>query len=221
MTLDSMKLDIGYKFKDKALLSKALTHSSAGKKASDNNERFEFLGDRILNFLVSEMLMDHYPREREGDLARRLTNLVCAPTLAEVASDINLPEFIHLSTAEAASGGADKMNIQADACEALIAALYLDGGMEAARAFIERYFRDRMTSDHKPVQDPKSALQEWAQGKGLSLPAYAIIEQSGPDHAPEFIVEVTVEGLPPQKGSGSNKREAEKNAAQMLLEAKR
>ncbi len=212
-----MTLDIGYKFKDKALLSKALTHSSAGKKASDNNERFEFLGDRILNFLVAEMLIDQFPREREGDLARRLTNLVCAPTLAEVASAIGLPDFIRLSPAEAASGGAEKMNIQADACEALIAAIYLDGGMDEARTFITKYFFDRMTSDHKPVQDPKSALQEWAQSCGLPLPQYDIIEQSGPDHAPIFIVQVTVEGHDPRTGKGSNKRESEKSAAENLL----
>ena len=212
-----MTLLLDHHFKDKKLLNQALTHTSAARKSSESNERLEFLGDRVLNMLVAELICDMFPKENEGDLARRLTNLVCAPALQDIALEINLPEAIRLSGGEASSGGAAKMNVLADACEALVAALYLDGGLDAARIFIQKHWTERARADLKPVQDAKSALQEWAQGRGLPLPVYTILERSGPDHAPVFNVSVLVEGFDAATGQGANKREAEKAAAEALL----
>lgn len=212
-----MTFILNHHFKDKKLLVQALTHTSAAKKSSDSNERLEFLGDRVLNMLVAELLFELFPKENEGDLARRLTNLVCAPALQDIALEIDLPEAIRLSGGEASSGGAAKMNVLADACEALVAALYLDGGLDTARQFVRQYWTQRARADLKPVQDSKSALQEWAQGRGLPLPIYTIVERSGPDHAPVFVVSVSVDGLETVSGQGANKREAEKAAAEILL----
>lgn len=212
-----MTPDIHYMFKDKSLLSQAMTHTSAAKTPNDSNERLEFLGDRVLNMLVSELLCELFPKEREGHLARRLTNLVCAPALHEVALEIGLPDAIRLSSGEANSGGNQKMNVLADACEALVAAIYIDGGLDEARGFVRRLWTERARADRKPVQDPKSALQEWAQGKGLPLPVYEIVERSGPDHAPHFVIAVSVDGYLPTQGEGINKREAEKAAAEAML----
>ncbi len=212
-----MTIEIGYKFKDKSLYTQAMTHTSAAKTAGESNERLEFIGDRVLNMLVAELLYELFPQEREGHLARRLTNLVCAPALQEVAIEIGLATDLRLSAGEAGTGGHQKMNVLADACEALVAAIYMDGGLDAARAFVRAYWTDRATADRKPVQDAKSALQEWAQGKGLPLPFYEIVERSGPDHAPHFIISVSVEGFAAAQGEGINKRDAEKAAAEILL----
>lgn len=212
-----MGFDPSHNFKDKALLTRALTHSSAAKTAAASNERLEFLGDRVLNMLVAELLDKHFPKEREGDIAKRLTMLVCAPALAEVAEEIGLPEAVILSAAEKNSGGAHKTNVIADALEALVAAIYQDGGLEAARAFVVRYWEKRLYSTAKPPQDSKSALQEWAQGLGHPLPLYEIVERSGPDHDPMFTIKVSVDGKHAQ-GTGASKREAEKAAAEAMLQ---
>ncbi len=213
----SQRIELGYNFKDKTLLLRALTHTSAAKKPTDSNERLEFLGDRILNMLVAELLDETFPKEREGDVAKRLTTLVCAPALAEIALEIGLDKAVIVSPAEAATGGATKMNVLADAMEALIAALYRDGGLDAARTLVRAHWTQRLQTDAKPPQDAKSELQEWAQGRGLPLPVYEVLDRSGPDHAPVFVVSVTVKGLTPAKGEGASKREAEKHAAETML----
>lgn len=212
-----MGFDPGHNFKNKTLLSLALTHTSAAKQTLESNERLEFLGDRVLNMLVAELLDETFPKEREGDIAKRLTTLVCASTLAEIATEIGLPEGIILSSAEKNSGGAHKMNVIADALEALVAAIYKDGGLEAARGFVRAHWEKRLHKSAKPPQDSKSALQEWAQGQGLDLPAYELVERSGPDHDPVFTIKVSVQGLQPVNGSGASKREAEKAAADAML----
>lgn len=213
-----MPIKTGYTFKDKSLLRRALTHTSAVRTSLDSNERLEFLGDRVMNMLVAELLCEAFPKEREGDLAKRHTNLVCAPTLALIADDIALPGELNLSTSEASSGGAQKTNIVSDALEALVAAIYLDGGLGAARDFVRAHWMSHLESSPKPPQDSKSKLQEWAQGRGLPLPLYDIVERSGPDHAPVFTVTVAVEGHGDASGQGASKRDAEKAAAEKMLE---
>jgi ribonuclease III len=212
-----MTFDSGHVFKDKALLRRALTHTSAARKPLDSNERLEFLGDRVLNMLVAELLENTFPHEREGDLAKRHTNLVCAPTLAVIAEEIGLPDHVILSSSEAASGGAQKTNVIADALEALIAALYVDGGLECARQFVHAHWIPHLQSDAGPPQDSKSKLQEWAQGLGLPLPAYETVERQGPDHAPLFTITVTVKDRGKASGTGISKRDAEKAAAEAML----
>lgn len=212
-----MGFDLSYNFKDKTLLTRALTHSSAAKTAEASNERLEFLGDRVLNMLVAELLDQSFPKEREGDIAKRLTTLVCAPTLAEIAAEIGLPDAVILSAAEKNSGGAHKTNVIADALEALVAALYLDGGLDEARDFVRAHWQDRLHKTSRPPQDAKSALQEWAQGQALPLPHYELIERAGPDHDPVFTMKVTLEGKEAQ-GQGASKREAEKAAAEAMLQ---
>jgi ribonuclease-3 len=212
------KPDLGYLFKDRGLLTRALTHTSAARKPAESNERLEFLGDRILNMLVAEMLDETFPNEREGDVAKRLTTLVCAPALADVAQQIGLQDHLILSAAEAASGGAHKQNMLADAIEAIVAAMYKDGGLDAPRVFVRTHWASRLNESTKPPQDAKSALQEWAQGRGLPLPLYDVMERSGPDHAPVFTITVSVEGQPTVQGTGASKRDAEKAAAEALLE---
>lgn len=212
-----MPIESGYTFKDKSLLRRAMTHTSAVRSSLDSNERLEFLGDRVMNMLVAEFLCEAFPKEREGDLAKRHTNLVCAPTLASIADRIGLPSELNLSSSEASSGGAQKTNIVADALEALVAAIYIDGGVDAARDFVRMHWSAHLESNKRPPQDSKSKLQEWAQGRGLPLPQYDIVERSGPDHAPSFTVTVTIEGQGEATGQGASKREAEKAAAENML----
>lgn len=212
-----LQKQLGYRFSNPALLITALTHSSADAGVQQNNERLEFLGDRILALAVAEMLLARYPDAREGQLAPRLNALVCRKSCAEVARGLELGRYLILDHAEAASGGRDKPAILADGCEALIAALYLDGGSDVARRFIETHWADKLDATEDLQSDPKSALQEWSQGRNLGIPSYNVIEREGPDHAPSFVVEAELPGLEPARGSGSSKREAEREAAREML----
>lgn len=218
MVIDELSGATGYSFHDPDLARLALTHRSAiGRGRSKTYERLEFLGDRVLALVIADLLYDHFPDEDEGSLAKRLVALVRRETLADVASSLGLPPLIELSRGEEDAGGRQNPAILADVCEALIGAMYRDGGMRAARAFIRRNWLDRMCGMEKPPKDAKTELQEWAQGRGLELPEYREVGRSGPDHAPVFTIEVTVGDYPPERAVGQTKRAAEQVAAEQLL----
>ncbi|NKB57808.1 MAG: ribonuclease III [Alphaproteobacteria bacterium] len=207
-----------YEFSDSQVLATALTHGSAASKPDDTYERLEFLGDRVLSLAIAELLFNSYPDENEGKLARRYVALVRRETLADVATELGLGAYIVMSQSEADAGGRENPSLLADVCEAVIAAIYLDGGLAPAVSFIQRYWRDRMNQSDKPPLDAKTALQEWAQGRGLPLPAYEIVERTGPDHAPTFTIAVSVGDSQTGQGEGSTRRAAEQAAAEVLLE---
>lgn len=218
--LKALEEALGHKFAAPELLEQALTHRSAVRargKVPDGYERLEFLGDRVLGLLVAELLVRSFVREQEGELTRRHTSLVRRDTLARVARTIALGEQLKLSKGEADAGGRESPTLLADACEAVIAALYLDGGVEAARPFIERYWTPLMAEDSTPPRDAKTALQEWAQGEKLPLPDYRTVSVEGPSHEPIFTVAVSVEGMAPVEAHGRSKRAAEQAAAEILL----
>ena len=210
---------LGHKFQDEALLKRALTH--AGANSAQSNERLEFLGDRVLGLVVSETLYRRYPAEDEGALTRRVHALVRWEACAKVGEDIGLWDHLILTRSEAA-GGRARGPIVGSACEAVIAALYLDGGMAAARGFIERQWEAMFADPGADVRDAKTRLQEWAQGRGRgdsAAPVYSLKQQAGPDHAPRFVVEAQVQGFDPVTGEGGSKRQAEQDAAAKLLSA--
>lgn len=209
---------LGYQFHDPALLRLALTHPSAQSAPSGGDyQRLEFLGDRVLGLVVAESLYKTCPQDSEGALARRYNELVHREACAEVARSLGLGRDVRLSDAEAASGGAGKAAILADVCESVIGAVFLDGGYEAARALIHRLWGARLSEPGAVPIDPKTALQEWAQGMKLPLPEYNEISRSGPDHAPQFIVEARVSGYEPGRGTGASKRAAQEAAATSIL----
>lgn len=182
-----------------------------------SNQRLEFLGDRVLGLVIADMLLQVYDRSDEGELALRFNALVRKETCAEVAIELGLGQSLVMSGGEAHSGGRENQSILGDACEAVIAAIYLDGGYEASRIFVERMWRQRLLNLKKPPRDAKSALQEWAQGLKLPTPRYVLVERSGPDHAPRFIFNVEVETRQPASGQGAAKRSAEQAAAHAFL----
>ena len=211
---------IGYQFKDVRLAIQALTHSSYGdgQRTSLDNERLEFLGDRVLGLLTAQALFDH-SLDREGVLARRLNALVRKETCADIARQMNLGDVILMSGAEVKQGGRDKTSILGDCCEALIAAIYLDGGFDAIQEFYERFWRPILKKVVSgSTKDPKTELQELAMSGGHSLPDYDVIGRTGPDHNPEFIIRVHVDDVGAANGTGRSKREAERAAAIALLE---
>ncbi len=208
---------LGHSFERPRLLIDALTHSSKAKARDRSYERLEFLGDRVLGLIVAELIYLRFDTEPEGALAKRHAALVRRETLAQVAAQLSLADCLSLSPGEADSGGRENPAILADACEAVIGALYLDGGLEAARRLVETYWKPLIEADLTPPQDNKTTLQEWAQGRGLPLPHYEIAEQSGPAHDPEFTVRVTVGDAPSVDGKGKSKRVAEQLAAGKLL----
>ncbi len=210
---------LGHRFHDRRLLRDALRHPSvAGAVHATGYERLEFLGDRVLGLVIAEVLLKRFPSEPEGHLARRLAAHVRRDALAEVARAIGLGGFIMLSHGEDVGGGRAKAGTLADCMEAVIGALYLDGGLEVAANFIRSRWQDRL-AERNPPRDPKTALQEWAQGRGLPLPRYETVAAEGPDHAPAFTVSVTIEGHPAATAVGASKRVAERAAADALLNA--
>ena len=211
---------VGHEFNDRDLLERALTHSSVGDGARTvrHNERLEFLGDRVLNLCAAERLMALDPDSREGEMSRLLAGLVNYHACARAARRAGLPEAMRLSASATKVGARKSDAVLGDACEALIAALYIDGGLETARAFFEKFWAEAFeTLDSPRAKDPKTQLQEWAQGLGLPLPAYEVVGQSGPPHAPVFTLEVRVQGFEPERGEGGSRRAAEKAAAQTML----
>lgn len=203
----------GHTFRDIALLQTALTHSSA-VKAKTNNERLEFLGDRVLGLVVAEMLFRLFPDAREGDLAPRFNALVDARTCGAIGLELGLDQLIRADAAVKSGKGG---NYLSDAVEALIAAIYLDGGMEPARAFIMRYWEPRSRSVIDKPRNPKSELQEWVAQANGARPEYVIERREGPDHQPVFTVAVNVSGFAPSRASGPSRRAAEEAAATEFL----
>lgn len=215
-SLEDLCKEIHYSFVDMSYLELAVTHASASSRK--DNERLEFLGDRVLGLVVADRLFTNYPNDQEGALARRLNALVRKETCAEVAREIGLGSVLVMDESEERTGGRTKNAILGNACEALIAAIYLDGGLEAGAAFIDRYWAAKLADVEDVSRDPKTALQEWAHRQYGVVPAYVVVSRSGPDHAPQFFVEVTVGDLPPSSGEGNSKRAAEQMAAEALLE---
>lgn len=224
--LKSISAVLGHTFQDVSLLGKALSHSSiageakknvAGKSHRLSNERMEFLGDRVLGLVIAEMVFEAFPDEAEGALARRHTALVCREALARVAETIKLGRYMTMSKGEHQGGGRANPALLSNAIEAVIAALYLDGGLKAAEGFIVKYWQPLMEEDLTPPRDPKTGLQEWAQARGLPLPSYREISREGPAHAPVFVMEVSVTGEGAEQAKGNNKRNAERQAAEKLL----
>ncbi|HEX4041146.1 MAG TPA: ribonuclease III [Xanthobacteraceae bacterium] len=210
---------IGYRFADAAMLESALTHISAlkGGNRANSYQRLEFLGDHVLGLVISDMLYRAYPKADEGELSRRLADLVRKETCYEIAFAIELGAALRVGSSEANSGARSRVAILADVCEALIGAVYLDGGYKAAEGLVERLWAVRLKATAPPLRDPKTVLQEWAQARGLPTPAYREIERSGPDHNPEFRVAVHLPALPPAEGVGPSKRAAEQAAAAAML----
>jgi ribonuclease-3 len=215
--LNAVEQKLGHHFSDPELLQRALTHASANALLS--NERLEFLGDRVLGLIVAEKLHALYPGDAEGALALKFNALARGAACARAAEAAGLSEHIVLAQSERASGGRNKPAILSGVCEAVIAALYIDGGMAAARGFVERYWTEMFETLGADMRDAKTRLQEWAQAPGRSggAPVYNLVNRDGPDHAPRFVVEAVVAGLSPERGEGGSKREAEQDAAAKLL----
>lgn len=219
-TLGLLEDRIGHAFSDKALLAKALTHISAistQRGRAQSYQRLEFLGDRVLGLVISAMLYAAFPDAEEGELSRRLAGLVRKETCADVAEEWHLSAHIRLGDSEAQNGGRAKPAIMADVCEAVIGAAYVDGGFEPARAVVVAAWTPRMLAPTRPLRDPKTTLQEWAQGSGRATPLYREVERQGPAHAPHFTVAVDLEGFATELGSGPSKRAAEQQAAEAFM----
>ncbi len=212
---------INHSFADRALLLEALTHTSLGPGDREREpfgyQRLEFLGDRVLGLIVAELLLDRFPHEGEGPIAKRHAALVQRATLADVATEIDLAAAIQMSRGEEQAGGRANPSLLADVAEAVIGALYLDAGLEAARRFVLAHWAPLAERDTGPPQDPKTQLQEWAQARGLGLPVYELADRSGPSHDPLFVIRVSVDGRMAEGRAGA-KRMAEKEAASALLD---
>jgi ribonuclease III len=215
--LDELLNKLGYHFDNPALLDEALTHVSAPKADGQSYQRLEFLGDRVLGLVIADLLYRTFPGAPEGELSRRLAELVRRESCAEIAIAWDVGTYLKLGAGEAHAGERRNHTILADVCEAIIGAAFMDGGYEAARGVVERAFQPLLEAPRRPLRDPKSALQEWAQGRGLPPPTYSIVEQTGPDHAPKFRVMVKVKGAETEFGLGTSKRIAEQAAARSLL----
>jgi ribonuclease-3 len=216
---------LGYVFKDRNLLDQAVTHASAGDghRAIVHNERLEFLGDRVLGLCTAQTLMAQFPAAREGDLSQRYNILVNRQACAQAARQMGLGPALRLAGGETKRGGREQDTILADACEAVLAAVYLDGGLEAARAVFDQFWAEQIAAlgqagmGQVALSNPKSFLQEWAAAAKRPIPVYSVVQRTGPDHAPEFIVEVQVEGLDAARAKGRSRQEAEKAAASLML----
>jgi len=211
---------IGYKFADKTLLERALTHISAlsGGNRANSYQRLEFLGDHVLGLVISDMLYRAFPKGNEGELSRRLADLVRKETCADVARAMDLGPALKLGSSESNAGGRLRTTILGDACEALVGAVFLDGGYKSAEALVEKFWGERMIKPLRALRDPKTMLQEWAQARGLPTPAYQELARTGPHHKPKFSVAVSLPDRPPAEGIGSSKRAAEQAAAAAMLE---
>jgi ribonuclease III len=214
---DQLERSLGYVFSDKSVLALALTHVGATQNRLESYQRLEFLGDRVLGLAVAAMLQATFPDAEEGELSRRLSELVRRESCAEVAARWTIAPFIRLGAGEARNE-ALKRAIAPDICEAIIGAVFLDGGYEAAAAVVRLAFEAQMHTPVRPLRGPKTRLQEWAHAKGLREPIYKERERAGPDHAPEFTIAVVVEGYPEVAAKGSSKRLAEQAAATAFIE---
>lgn len=219
--IEALQARLGYTFTDPALLELALTHASVaeGARRIADNERLEFLGDRVLGLMVAEALMEAFPDAEEGELSRRFHGMVSRDACARIAAEIGLGPAIRLAAGETKSGGRNNPTILGDAMEALMAAVYKDGGYAAVLTCFRPLWQDAMkTSGDALHANPKSFLQEWAAANGRSAPAYTIVNRKGPDHAPIFTIEARVGTLDPETATGRSRQEAEKAAALRLIE---
>ena len=220
LDLGELEQTLGVVFADRSLLERALTHISAARGDElrlDSYQRLEFLGDSVLGLCVASMLFAAFPAALEGELSRRLAELVRRESCAEVAMAWNLGRFLRLGKGEAQSGARKNATILGDVCEAVIGAVYLDRGYDVAAACVRRGWHERMLNPHRPLRDAKTALQEWVQMKGLPAPTYVEVSRSGSDHAPAFEISAEVQGLTATTGTGGSKRLAEHAAAVEFL----
>jgi ribonuclease-3 len=209
---------LGYNFKDSALLRRALTHVSFDRyKRGDHNEVLEFLGDAVLDLAVSDLLMQHNPDKTEGDLSRMRAALVNSTVLAEKAADLQLGALLRLGKGEERSDGRSKPSILAGAIEAILGAVYRDGGYDAARAVVERFFLQEVTGKQLGQRDYKTRLQEISQMLFHALPSYRIVAEAGPDHEKMFVTEITVGGQVLGRGEGKSKKVSEQEAAKIAM----
>ncbi|WP_323993762.1 ribonuclease III [Nguyenibacter sp. L1] len=227
----SLEGRLGHHFRRPDLLREALTHRSAAhlrnaaprrarqpaaRRGAGSNERLEFIGDRVLGLVMAEWLLERFPDEQEGALGPRHAHLVSRPVLARVAEGMDLPPVLNVAEHEARAGVRQMANVLADAVEAILGAIYLDGGLEPARAFVRAAWNEAIVAQAQPPKDPKTALQEWVLARGLPLPAYRTVQVDGPSHAPRFVIAVTAAGQSAEGVAGS-KRAAESAAAADLL----
>jgi ribonuclease-3 len=218
---DALERRLMHRFARPQTLERALTHSSYARQSTapgNDNERLEFLGDRVLGLIIADMVLDGFPDAPEGQIAKRHAVLVQKNTLAVIAGRLDIAAELKLSAGEEEQGGRANPGILADAMEAVIGALYLDGGLAVARRFVEQAWGDLVEAMSEAPQDAKTTLQEWAQARGKKLPLYEVMHQKGPDHDPVFTVRAFVEGLEPVTADAPSKRAAEKLAAQKLLD---
>lgn len=208
---------LGYQFSNASLLTEALTHPSASSALNPSYQRLEFLGDRVLGLVVARLLIERFPHEAEGDLAKRHAALVSRDAAASAARKLDLGPFITLSKGEADTGGRASLSALGDVIEALLGAIYLDGGLAPAEALAFSLWEPMLSLDLTPPKDAKTALQEWSQGRSMGLPVYSVVSQSGPPHDPKFEVSVKV-GEWQAAGQGASKRVAEQAAAKTLLD---
>jgi len=217
--INALEKTVGYRFKDRELLNRSLTHISAlaGGNRANSYQRLEFLGDHVLGVVISDLLFRAFPKADEGELSRRLADLVRREACADVARAIDLGAALRLGASEASAGGRLRTAILADVCEALVGAVYLDGGYKEAAKLVERLWGERMRAPARPLRDAKTVLQEWAQARGLPTPTYREVERTGPHHDPEFRVAVNLPNREPAEGLGRSKRAAEQAAAAAML----
>lgn len=215
--LVALQTRIGYRFEQGQLLTEAVTHSSMSTPSRGDNQRLEFLGDRVLGLVMAEALLGADVKASEGQLAPRYNALVRKETCADVAREIALGDVLRLGRSEMKSGGRRKLALLGDAMEALIAAVYVDGGFDVAQAMILRLWGERINKVEDDARDPKTSLQEWAQSRGLTPPAYVETARTGPDHAPQFTIEARLDNGETESASAGSKRLAEQAAAKALL----
>lgn len=217
--LQALSDRLGHRFTDHALLLEAVTHASLSSPTRADNQRLEFLGDRVLGLVIAEALWDEDPGATEGQLAPRFNALVRKETCAAVAQEIDLGAALKMGRSEQTSGGRRKQAILADAMEAVIAAVYRDAGFKAAKALVLRLWAGRIAGAEEDARDAKTALQEWAQARGMPPPDYVEVARSGPDHAPIFEIEARLADARSARGKAENKRNAQQAAATLLLAA--
>ncbi|WP_306113377.1 MULTISPECIES: ribonuclease III [unclassified Roseovarius] len=215
--LKALEARLGHQFSDPELLVRAVTHSSMSSPTREDNQRLEFLGDRVLGLVMAQAVLEHDRSASEGQLAPRFNALVRKETCADVARAVDIGAVLKLGRSEMVSGGRRKQALLGDAMEAVIAAVYLDAGFDAAQAMILRLWGDRIRTVKADARDAKTALQEWAQARGLQPPRYVETDRSGPDHAPQFTIEAQLDGQDPEAATAGSKRLAEQAAAKALL----
>ncbi|MBY6113119.1 ribonuclease III [Mameliella alba] len=216
--LTAFQKTLGHRFTDPRLLRRAVTHASRSGPDREDNQRLEFLGDRVLGLVMAEALLERDRAATEGQLAPRFNALVRKETCADVAREIGLGDVLKLGRSEQLSGGRRKQALLGDAMEAVIAAVYLDAGFDMARALILRLWDSRIDGVEEDAKDAKTSLQEWAQARGLQPPRYVETSRSGPDHAPVFTIEVQLPSGEVAAATAGSKRQAEQAAAKALLE---